>query len=155
MAHFAEIDENGVVLRVVAACNEDIANNGGEQSEEAALHFRSVCPLTISGNEWVQTSYSNSFRKQFAGRGKIYDKVKNKFIMPQPFASWTLDASDDWQAPVAYPSVVTDVGNSNVALIEINWDEDNQKWLAQKVNDSDGALIDIEWNTSTNAWDVV
>jgi len=155
MAHFAEIDENNVVLRVVVGCNEDIANNGGEQSEDAAKHFRTVCPLTISGNDWVQTSYNNNFRKQFAGPGMIYDSAKDKFIAAQPYASWTLDGNDDWKAPVAYPSVVTDIDNNDVALIEINWDEDNQKWVAKKINNSDGALIDIEWNTSTNAWDTI
>jgi len=39
MAHFAEIDNNGKVLRVVVACNKDIADNGGEQSEEASKYF--------------------------------------------------------------------------------------------------------------------
>ena len=39
MAHFAELDSNNTVLRVVVACNQDIANNGGEQSEQAAKHL--------------------------------------------------------------------------------------------------------------------
>ena len=52
-------------------------------------------------------SYNNNFRKQYAGIGYTYDAAKNKFISPQPHASWSLDASDDWQAPVTYPTITT------------------------------------------------
>jgi hypothetical protein len=55
MAHFAELDENNVVLRIVVACNQDIANNGGEQSEQAAEHFKTVLPFSSNGVKWVQT----------------------------------------------------------------------------------------------------
>jgi len=50
MAHFAEIDNNGKVLRVVVACNKDIADNGGEQSEEASKYFENICPFSRSRN---------------------------------------------------------------------------------------------------------
>jgi hypothetical protein len=62
MAHFAEIDLNGKVLRVNCACNQDIANNGGEQSEQAAKHFETTSPLSENGVKWVQTSYNHNFR---------------------------------------------------------------------------------------------
>jgi hypothetical protein len=107
MAHFAEIDLNNIVLRVVVACNQDIANNGGELSEQAAEHFKTLCPLSENGIKWIQTSYNHNFRKQYAGIGYTYDSIKDKFISPQPFASWSLDANDDWQAPVAFPTVTT------------------------------------------------
>jgi hypothetical protein len=128
MAHFAELNSNNVVLRVVVACNQDIANNGGEQSEQAAEHFKTVCKLSENGVKWVQTSYNNNFRKQFAGTGKIYDSIKNKFISSQPFASWSLDSNDDWQAPVAYPTVTT--YGDNVKYF-ISWDEVGQRWIGK------------------------
>ena len=90
MAHFAELDSNNIVLRVVKACNQDIANNGGEQSEQAAENFKKVCPFSLNGVKWLQTSYNNNFRKQYAGIGHTFDSTKNKFIAPQPFASWSL-----------------------------------------------------------------
>ena len=42
--------------------------------------------------------YNNNFRKQYAGIGFVYNASKNKFLCPQPYASWSLDGSDDWQA---------------------------------------------------------
>ena len=54
---------------------------------------------------WVQTSYSGSFRKNFAGVGYTYDKVRDAFIPPQPFPSWSLvESSCRWEAPTALPS---------------------------------------------------
>jgi len=85
MAHFAEIDLNNIVLRVNKACDIDVANNGGEQSEQAAEHFAIVSPLSENGVKWIQTSYNHKFRKQFAGVGYIYDLNKDKFIVQQPF----------------------------------------------------------------------
>jgi hypothetical protein len=120
MGHFAEIDSNNKVLRVNCACNQDIANNGGDQSEQAAQHFATVSPLSENGVKWVQTSYNNNFRKQYAGTGYTYDLIKDKFIKPQPFPSWSLDSNDDWQSPIPYPQ------NDNNQ--QYFWNEDNQTW---------------------------
>jgi len=124
MAHFAELDENNKVLRVVRACNQDIANNGGELSIEAANHFATVCPLSINGVKWVQTSYNNNFRKQYAGVNYTYDSIKDKFIAPQPFASWSLNNNDDWIAPIPYP----EDGQ------RYTWNEANQSWDLQSIS---------------------
>ena len=144
MAHFAELDINNKVLRVVVACNQDIANNGGEQSEQAAEHFKTVCPFSSNGVKWVQTSYNNNFRKKYAGIGDTFDFVKNKFIAPQPFASWSLDSNDDWQAPVAYPTVTT--YGYNTPYI-IHWDESNLRWLGK-----DDQKNTFAWLPDTSSW---
>jgi len=120
MGHFAEIDSNNKVLRVNCACNQDIANNGGDQSEQAAQHFATVSPLSENGVKWVQTSYNNNFKKQYAGIGYTYDSIKDKFIKPQPYSSWSLDSNDDWQPPIPYPQ------NDNNQLYF--WNEDNKTW---------------------------
>jgi hypothetical protein len=73
---------------------------------------------------WVQTSYNNNFRKQYAGIGYTFDSTKNKFIAPQPFASWSLDANDDWQAPVAYPTVTTYGDNVRYLFLGMKLDKD-------------------------------
>ena len=86
MSHFAEINNDGVVQRVIVA-EQNFINSGA---------------VGDSFN-WVQTSYNNNFRKQFAGIGFTYDKAKDKFIAPKPFPSWSLDSNDDWQAPSAMP----------------------------------------------------
>ena len=144
MAHFAELDINNKVLRVVVACNQDIANNGGEQSEQAAEHFKTVCPFSSNGVKWVQTSYNNNFRKKYAGIGDTFDFVKNKFIAPQPFASWSLDSNDDWQAPVAYPTVTT--YGYNTPYI-IHWDESNLRWIGK--DDQQNTFV---WSPNTSSW---
>jgi hypothetical protein len=144
MAHFAEINSNNIVLRVVVGCNLDIANNGGEQSEQAAENFKTVCSLSNEGVKWVQTSYNNNFRKQYAGIGYTFDSTKNKFITPQPFASWSLDSNDDWQAPVAYPTVTTYGDNIPYS---IGWNEDGQRWIGR-----DNQNNEFIWLPGSSSW---
>ena len=120
MAHFAELDSDNKVLRVVKGCNQDIANNGGEQSEQAAEHFKTVCPLSKDGVKWVQTSYNKNFRKNFAGFEFSYDPVKDIFLEPKPYPSWILDTNNNWQAPVANP---------NDDFKQYIWNEQEQNWV--------------------------
>ena len=87
MSHFAKIDSNNIVTQIIVA-EQDFINSGAVGDSFL----------------WVQTSYNNNFRKQFAGAGHIYDSTKDIFIVPQPFASWDLDSSNDWQPPIALPS---------------------------------------------------
>ena len=121
MASFAEIDSTNKVLRVLVACDVDVANNGGDQSEQAAEHFKSTIPLSINGVKWVQTSKTNSFRKRFAGIGSTYDAANDRFINPKPYASWTLDGNGDWQAPTPRPE--------GFDPLYATWDDDNQTWV--------------------------
>ena len=105
MSHFADIDCNGLVIRFIVA-EQDFIDSGAVG--DAA--------------NWIQTSYNNSIRKQFAGVGFTYDKAKDKFIAPQPFASWALDGNDDWQAPVAMPEDASEEKR-------YYWDEDTTNWV--------------------------
>ena len=81
------------------------------------------------------------FRKQYAGKGYSYDFAKDKFICPQPYASWSLDGNDDWQAPVTYP---TDTTGKHII-----WDEAGQKWTA---TDFDNVDNKYNWDASALAW---
>ena len=144
MAHFAELDINNKVLRVLTACNQDIANNGGEQSEQAALHFQSLNQFSPDGVKWIQTSYNNNFRKQYAAINYTYDPIKDKFISPKPYSSWSLNANDDWQAPIAYPTILSD---SYKETYIISWNENEQKWTGI---DSQNNMF--SWSTQTLSW---
>ena len=104
MAHFAELDSNNVVLRVVVISNDDVDANGGDQSSAAEDFVEALVPASSGGASWKQTSYNNNFRKQFAGIGFKYDASKDMFICPQPHASWTLENSGDCKSPITYPS---------------------------------------------------
>ena len=144
MAHFAELNSNNIVIRVVVACNQDITNNGGEQSEQAALHFQTICPFSNEGVRWVQTSYNNNFRKQYAGINHTYDPIKDKFILPQPYSSWSLNINDDWQAPITYPTILLD---SNNKYYTISWNENEQKWTG-----IDSQNNTFSWSPDTLSW---
>lgn len=107
MAHFAEIDENGIVKQVLVV---------PDQHEHRGQEFLAV-DLGLGG-VWVQTSYNSKIRKQYAGIGFKYDSDADVFVAPQPFPSWNLDANHDWQPPVAMP----DDG------LVYTWNEDKLDW---------------------------
>ena len=96
MAHYAQINSDKVVVQVLVMDN-DMETNDGEAACIAWLKDK------VHADDWVKTSYNNKIRKQFAGVGYSYDSTKDKFISPKPFASWALDSSDDWQAPITMP----------------------------------------------------
>ena len=107
MAHFAEIDENGTVLRVLVV---------GDDQEHRGQDFLAN-DLGLGGT-WVQTSYNHRIRKQYAGIGYKYDADADVFIAPKPYDSWTLDDNHDWQAPIAKPD--------DEKLY--TWNETKKKW---------------------------
>jgi len=101
MAHFAELDENNVVLRVYVVHDEDTKNLDGIESEEVGKNFIS----NIFGGNWIQTSYNSNFRNKFAGIGDIYIEEKDAFIDPSPYPSWIFnEESLLWDSPVPYPT---------------------------------------------------
>ncbi len=114
MAHFAELDSNNVVLRVIVVDNKDTSDAAGVEKEYIGAAF---CERLFGGT-WKQTSYNGNFRKNYAGIGYTYDSVLDAFVPPKPYPSWTLDANARWKPPVAMP---TD-GKT------YSWNEDNQQW---------------------------
>ena len=101
MAHFAEIDSNKIVQQVIVS-EKDFINSGAVGDEF----------------NWIQCSFSGSFRKAFPNVGWKWDKVNEIFIAPQPYASWALDGSHDWQPPTPKPDG------------DYLWNEGTQAWDA-------------------------
>jgi hypothetical protein len=100
MAHFAQLDASNNVLQVIVVNNNELLENGIE-SEAKGINF---CQSLFGGN-WVQTSYNNNFRKNYAGIGYCYDESRDAFIPPKPFESWLLDENScQWAAPIAMPN---------------------------------------------------
>ena len=121
MAHYALLDSNNVVVKVITGVDETETQTdtdgtvvGG--SGEAWEAFYAAQPWH-EGLTCKRTSYNNNIRKQYAGIGYSYDSVADVFVAPQPYASWTLDSSHDWQAPVARP-----------AEGMWSWNEETQAW---------------------------
>ena len=148
MAHFAEINNNNIVLRVLTACNIDVANNGGDLSEQAAEHFKSICPLSSEGVKWVQTSYNCNFRKNFASIGMKYDSVNNVFYSPDfSYPSWTLNQTTfEWEPPKVRPSVEKNLNKT------VSWMEEGLYWEGVDVNLTDGYYNVYQFNSDTDEW---
>jgi len=119
MAHFAQLNEAGVVQQVIVVNNSEIVDANGVEQESIGIAF---CQSLFGADTiWKQTSYNANFRKNYAGIGYTYDAVRDAFIPPQPYPSWILDeATCQWQAPVPYP---TDGGS-------YYWNETTQSWVA-------------------------
>ena len=121
MAHFCELDSNNVVKQVIVVSNADTSTAQGEEKESIGIAF---CERLLGGT-WVKTSYNAKIRKNYAGIGYTYDKDRDAFIPPKPYASWVLNETTClWNAPVAYP---TDVGTPEAPKF-YQWDEPTQTW---------------------------
>jgi hypothetical protein len=108
MAHFAEIDADNIVQRVIVVPDE-------HEADGAAW-----C-ANLLGGTWIQTSYNATIRKNYAGIGYSYDAVRDAFIAPRPYRSWILNESTcRWEAPTPMPS-----GGPWY------WDEDTGEWMLE------------------------
>ena len=86
MSHFAEIDQDNLVVRVLVGDNNDPNGDEGYQ-----------WLLDNLGGTWVKTSYNGNIRKNFASVGFTYDVNKDAFIAPKPAGDYVLDeASCKW-----------------------------------------------------------
>ena len=134
MAHFAELDENDTVLRVIVV------------SDENAIDGEVFCNNLLGGS-WKQTSYNTrggvhydpetqkpddgvAFRKNYAGKGYVFDDGRDAFMTAQPYPSWTLDEDTCyWEPPV--PKPLPESGGY------YKWDEPTVNWV----------FIPYPWNT--------
>ena len=119
MAHFAELDDNNIVVRVLVV--DDLYESDGHNYLANTLGL---------GGTWVKTSYNTvggnhslggtPFRKNYAGVGYTYDLERDAFYAPKPFNSWLLNEDTcQWEAPIAYPT-----DDKRYA-----WDEDTLSWV--------------------------
>ena len=126
MASFAKIGLNGKVIEVQSVVNEVLHDSNGVEQEAIGIDF--LTKLT-GWSIWKQTSYNTCsgvhklngtpFRKNFASVGYTYDFIKDAFIPPKKYNSWTLNENTcQWEAPVAYP-------NDGEFY---SWNEANQTW---------------------------
>ena len=119
MAHFAELNENNIVTRVVVV-NDDYEVDG-----------ENWCNDFFGGGSWKQTSYNETIRKNFAGIGFEYDEARDAFIPISPFNSWVLNEDTcKWQSPIPYPEVEKDE-DGNPAK-HYKWDEATTNWVERE-----------------------
>jgi len=102
MAHFAQLDENNVVLQVIVVGNDMVDDLPYPESESVGVAY--CQSLFGTDTRWKQTSFNHNFRHWYAGIGYTYDDNLDAFIEPQPFPSWSLDTlACVWVPPVPYP----------------------------------------------------
>lgn len=114
MAHFAELDKDNKVIRVIVIDNNDMSDENGIEKEELGINF--CKSLFGEDTNWVQTSYNGNFRNRFASVGNTYDATLDAFLNPKPFPSWVLDENLNWQAPKIRPAYQEG--------FEIKWNEE-------------------------------
>ena len=128
MPHFAQINENNEVVKVLVVKQEYI--NSGSLGNPS---------------KWIQTSYNTqagkhydpitqeeddgvALRKNFAGIGYTYDKSRDAFIPPQPYPSWPLDEEMCvWVCPVPHPNENATDENPGDGK-DYEWDEATTNW---------------------------
>ena len=119
MAHFAELDENNVVLRVVSVGNHDTADHDGIERENIGAAY---CERLLGGT-WKQTSYNGNMRKNYAGIGYSYNAALDAFIPSKPHASWLLNVETaQWYSPSPMPT------SDDLTIIYV-WDEETLSWV--------------------------
>jgi hypothetical protein len=114
MSHFAQIDENNIVTRVLVI-EQDVVDSG----------------LFGDPSTWIQTSFNTyggvhqlggtPLRKNYAGMGFKYDAERDAFIEPKPYASWILNEDTClWEAPTPMP-----VEEGKI----FGWNEETLSWI--------------------------
>ena len=157
--HFVELEEKTdptgftsdthlVVKRGVVVGKDVPTANGPLGDNPKHVDGETYCHDLFKGGTWKQTFNDNSLRKLYAGKGMVYDPVKDIFRYKQPFASWTLDENDDWQAPIPYPTI-TEHGDPAQEYI-IYWvDEGGGRW--QSAFEDDPQTV-FHWDPAGLAW---
>jgi hypothetical protein len=125
MAHYAFLDENNIVIEVIVGKEE------GEEGIDWEKRYEE-----IRGQRCKRTSYNTRgnvhlndgtpFRKNYAGKGYTYNDIRDAFIPPKPYASWTLNEETClWEAPTPIPE---DKGTGTPPK-RYDWDEITQTWV--------------------------
>ena len=126
MAHFAKLDKNNIVTAVHAVSNKVLLVDGIENEQKGGDFLNRIHGTS---DTWKQTSYNTGrgvhrlggtpFRKNYAGKGHIYDEARDAFYIPQPYPSWILNETTcTWEAPKPYPDPTK----------HYIWNEDTLSW---------------------------
>lgn len=145
MAHFAELNQDNIVLRIILV-GDDVPTSNGPLGENPMHVDGEIYCTNLLGGNWKQSSINGEFRKEPAGIGYTYDSSIDKFIKQKPFGSWSLDSNYDWKAPIQFPSSYKNENNEN---IQIYWNEENLRWQGFILSNNS---IKYAWNHNNSAW---
>lgn len=124
MAHFAELNNENIVLRVLVVNDEILKDETGfEQEQKGIDYLQSLFGLDTI---WKQTSYDNLFRVRYAGPEYLFNPDLDAFIPSKPYPSWVLDVNiADWVAPIPKPGLTPEEEENRMTYI---WDESIKQW---------------------------
>ena len=101
MAHFAELNENNLVINVLVVDNSVLLDENNQESE--ALGIAYLQNLFGSDKKYIQTSYNQNFRKNYGGIGYEYNETDDIFVF-KPFDSWTYSSTTkQYEPPIVKP----------------------------------------------------
>lgn len=156
MGHYAEIDENNIVVQVIVA-KGDIVNTGifGDPSKWIKTSYNTREGVHYTPNKVVDGKFvpdgGIALRKNYAGIGYTYDKDRDAFIPPKPFPSWVLDEDKCiWKDPVEgrFTEHIDPTWDDSKPVQEYKnwkWDEDNQEWIVREYPKWIGTTEDGDW----------
>lgn len=162
MAHFAEIDTNNKVIRVLVVGNDQEYRGQDFLANDLKL-----------GGTWIKTSYNTRggihrlggtpFRKNYADIGFEYDSQRDAFIPPKPilYPSWVINENTcTWIPPIPYPtddkkyvwneSIVNWMPHPENPIGPYAWSQITYSWVFKP---QDGQKY--KWNNKTYTWDVI
>lgn len=125
MAHYAQLDENNVVIRVFVGKDET------DSSVDWEKHYTEITGYTCKRTSYntfggVHRNGGMPFRLNYAGIGYTYSAELDAFILPKPFPSWILDTQTGyWNAPSPSPEISIDEYMQRVYTV---WNEQTLSW---------------------------
>ena len=141
MAHFASLDADNNVIKVLCVDNRRLIDADGSESEECGTAYLTGL---FGGGRYVQTSYNTrsgehpdgpakALRANYCGKGWVYNEEHDIFHPAQPYPSWTLDeVKGYWNPPVPRPDI--EEGEDGMPLNLWRWNEDEQQWDKVEMN---------------------
>jgi hypothetical protein len=161
MANFAKINNNNIVESILYISNEDILDENGKESEQKGIDHLNKHNGQAN---WVQTSKSGSFRKEYAIIGGTYDPILDEFRRPKPFQSWTYNENTrEWNSPIEKPNIFIPGAYIEESTLEkpilygndiyedhyTTWEEENLRWVSRRKDNNQIAYI---WNPINKIW---
>lgn len=125
MAHFAKINDSGIVIFVTVGRDEDngkeleLSERTGDTYKQTSYNTRGGIHYDPNTKE-ASEDQSKAFRKNYAGLGYTYDSARDAFISPKPYPSWTLDEETCHYNPPSWPANDTE---------QWIWDEATVSWV--------------------------
>jgi hypothetical protein len=166
MAHYAKISDTNLVLNVIVVDDNDELKDGVADEATAVAKLTEMfgwdkwkkCSYnTFGGKHWedfpadkLSSDQSKALRGNYPGIGFVWDETKNAFYGPQPYSTWTLnETSFVWEAPVAFPSVLTYEKDGVNLDYGIDYDDTNVRWIA---SDQETPTGNFRWDPSSSSW---